>query len=189
MISALLDANVLYPAPIRDLLLSLAEDDLFKPFWSNEIHQEWKRNLLKNRPDLDPSRIDRTIYLMNQAFPDALIEGYESRIEQLSLKDSDDRHVLAAAMEANANYLVTANLMDFKLPNFQIDSVKVIHPDAFVIKLISLNPIAVFGSFEKLVSRLKNPPQSKADVLGTLVKCDLPETARVLALMQGKWNA
>ncbi|MFC4872070.1 PIN domain-containing protein [Negadavirga shengliensis] len=180
MLSALLDANVLYPAPIRDLLLSLAEDDLFKPFWSKAIHQEWRRNLLENRPDLDPQRIDRTIDLMNQAFPDAEIEGYENRIAALSLKDPDDRHVLAAAVEANADYLVTANLKDFQTPSLQPKGIQIIHPDAFVCQLSSQHRDAVFKSFVKLVSRLENPPQSKATVLSTLEKCGLTETVRVL---------
>lgn len=182
MISALLDANVLYPAPIRDLLLNLAEDDLFKPFWSDEIHLEWRRNLLKNRPDLDLKRIDRTIRLMNQAFPDASIEGYEDRIEDLSLQDPDDRHVLAAALMGNVDYLVTANLKDFQTPTLQLEEIQVIHPDEFVCQLISQNQEAVCKCFEKLVLSLKNPPQSKTDVLSTLKKCGLVESVHLLDL-------
>lgn len=180
MILALLDANVIYPAPIRDLLLSLAEEDLFKPFWSDKIHQEWRRNLLKNRPDLDPKRIDRTIILMNQAFPDASIEGYKDRIEDLYLKDPDDRHVLAAALEAKVDYLVTVNIKDFRSPILKDIGLRVIHPDAFVCQLISENPDAVTKSFEKVISRLKSPPQTKEDVLNTLEKCGLMKTARNL---------
>lgn len=180
MITAFLDANVLYPAPLRDFLLSLAEDDLFKPFWSDEINQEWRRNLIKNRPELDPNRIDRTIELMNQAFPDALVESYEYRIEELTLKDSDDRHVLAAALEVNADYLVTANLRDFQAAILRQIEIQVIHTDAFVSQLIANETEAVTRSFEKLVSRLKNPPQSKATVIKSLEKCGLPETARKL---------
>jgi predicted nucleic acid-binding protein len=180
MILALLDANVLYPAPVRDLLLSLAEDNLFKPFWSKEIQQEWRTNLLKNRPDLDLRRIDRTILLMNQAFPDSSVEGYEDRIEDLFLQDPDDRHVLAAALMANVDYLITANLKDFQTPTLQIEKIKVIHPDSFVCQLFSQNPDAVFISFEKLVLRLKYPPQSNTDVLNTLEKCGLVKSVRIL---------
>ena len=185
MITAFLDANTLYPAPLRDFLLSLAEDDLFKPFWSDKINEEWKRNLVKNRPELDPNRIDRTIELMNQAFPDALVEGYEDRIEGFTLKDSDDRHVLAAALEVKADYLVTANLRDFQEANFQPIEIQVIHPDAFVSQLIANDTEAVTRSFEKLVSRLKNPPQSKATVINTLEKCGLHESAWKLRRLIG----
>ena len=182
MISALLDANVLYPAPVRDLLLRIAEEDLFKPFWSEEIQQEWRRNLLKNRLDLNPTNLDWTIHQMNQAFPDASIEGYEDRIENLSLKDPDDRHVLAAALTANVDYLVTANLKDFQTPTLQLEEIQVIHPDAFVCQLIAQNKDAVCKCFEKLVLSLKNPPQSKTDVLSTLKKCGLVESVHLLDL-------
>lgn len=180
MISALLDANVLYPAPVRDFLLSLAEDGLFKPFWSEEIHQEWKRNLLINRPDLEPERIDRTIHLMNEAFPDTNVEGYKKHIEGLLLTDPDDRHVLAAALEAKADFLVTANLKDFLSPKLQLKGLHVIHPDEFLCHLIYENPDAVTSGFDKLVSRLKKPLQSKEDVLNTLQQCGLFQTVQKL---------
>ncbi len=50
--TALYDACVLYPAPLRDLLMQLALTDLFRARWTNKIHDEWIRNLLKNRLDL-----------------------------------------------------------------------------------------------------------------------------------------
>lgn len=177
MIRALLDANVIFPAPIRDLLLSLAEDGHFKPFWTEEIHQEWKRNLLQKRPDLDSKRLDRTITLMNEAFPNASIEGYETRIAELSLSDPNDRHVLAAAMEASTDYLVTANLKDFITPILKKQKPQVIHPDDFICLIISKNPVSVVKCFYKLVLRLKNPPQSKEEVLSTLEKTGLIKTA------------
>ena len=180
MIKALLDANVLYPAPIRDLLLSLAEEDLFKPFWSRQIHEEWKRNLLVNRPELDPLRINRTISLMDTAFPDANVEGFEHRIPELSLSDTDDRHVLAAALEASAHFLVTANLKDFDSKAGQKFNVEIIHPDKFVALLIFENKEATAQSFERMVARLKNPPQSKQETLKTLQNCGLIESAKLL---------
>lgn len=55
--AAILDACVLYPAPLRDLLLSLAEQELYRPKWSTVIQDEWRRNLLKNRDDTNLGRI------------------------------------------------------------------------------------------------------------------------------------
>ena len=72
--TAILDANVLYPAPVRDLLLHLATFDLYKPKWTQTIQEEWKRNLLKKRPDLKTGQLDKTIHEMNKAFPDALAD-------------------------------------------------------------------------------------------------------------------
>ncbi|MEZ5001445.1 MAG: hypothetical protein R2730_00295 [Chitinophagales bacterium] len=59
--TAVLDACVLYPAQIRDYLLRLAQANLYNPKWSNEINNEWKKSLLKNRKDLKPKRLDYTI--------------------------------------------------------------------------------------------------------------------------------
>jgi hypothetical protein len=72
----------------------LALSGRFRARWSLEIHNEWKRNLLKNRPDLTTEQLDRTSDLMDQAIPDACVSGYEKLIEGLTLPDVDDRHVL-----------------------------------------------------------------------------------------------
>lgn len=52
------DSCVLYPAPLRDLLMRLALTDLYHAKWTQEIHKEWMRNLLKNRPDLTAERLE-----------------------------------------------------------------------------------------------------------------------------------
>jgi hypothetical protein len=75
----LLDANVLYPAPLRDLLLQLAFAGLFQARWSADIDGEWTRNLLAARPEL-ASQIALTRATMHRALPDALVTGYQSRI-------------------------------------------------------------------------------------------------------------
>jgi hypothetical protein len=92
----LYDSCVLYPAPLRDLLMQLALTDLFRAKWTNMIHDEWIRSLLRNRPDLTQERLRRTRDLMNECVRDCIVEGFEPLIEALSLPDPDDRHVLAA---------------------------------------------------------------------------------------------
>ncbi len=82
---ALLDACVLYPAPIRDLLLNLADVELYTPKWTDQIHQEWTRNLLLNRPELKATQLERTTQAMNKAFPDANVVRYEALIDSLTL--------------------------------------------------------------------------------------------------------
>ena len=91
------DACVLYPAPLRDLLMHLAWARLVHARWTDAIHDEWIRNLLANRPDLSRAQLERTRALMERAVPEASVTGYEHRISALTLPDPDDRHVLAAA--------------------------------------------------------------------------------------------
>src|SRR5579875_3663997 len=89
---AVLDACVLYPASLRDLLMRLAIAGAYAPRWTEEIHGEWTRNVLADNPGVTPARLDRTRRLMNQVIPDCVVAGYEARIPALSLPDADDRH-------------------------------------------------------------------------------------------------
>jgi predicted nucleic acid-binding protein len=111
--TALFDANVLYPAPLRDLLIELALTGHFRAKWSNEIHDEWIRNLIKNRTDLKESDLLRTRKAMDSAVLDSLVENYQSLIPTLTLPDESDRHVLAAAIRGRADVIVTLNIKDF----------------------------------------------------------------------------
>ncbi|MDR0564510.1 MAG: hypothetical protein LBG78_06200 [Azoarcus sp.] len=77
---AVYDACVLYPAPLRDFLVWIGLTGCVRAHWTVQIHEEWKRNLLHNRPDLTAGQLDRTSSLMNRAIPDALVTGFESII-------------------------------------------------------------------------------------------------------------
>lgn len=75
-----LDACVLYPSLLRDLLMHLGLTGLYQPKWSTIIEDEWQRNLIKGRPDLTSDQIKRVGELMNQAVPDAMVTGFEPLI-------------------------------------------------------------------------------------------------------------
>ena len=111
--TAVYDACVLYPAPLRDLLMHLALTDLFRAKWSDRIHDEWTSNLLKNRPDLTAEQLAWTRTRMDAHVPEALVAGFEGLIPSLVLPDLDDRHVLAVAIHGRADVIVTKNLKHF----------------------------------------------------------------------------
>lgn len=106
------DACVLYPAPLRDLLMHLALSDMYRARWSDMIHDEWTRHVLANRPDLTPDQLKRTRQLMNAHVRDSLVTGFEYLIPSINLPDPDDRHVVAAALHSGASLVVTFNLKD-----------------------------------------------------------------------------
>jgi hypothetical protein len=112
---AFLDASVLYPALLRNLLMHLALRDLFQARWSDLVHEEWIAALLRNRPDLTFAQLTRTRRLMDENVDDALVGGYEHLMGEFTLPDPKDRHVLAAAIHGGASVIVTANLRDFLL--------------------------------------------------------------------------
>ena len=108
------DACVLFPAPLRDLLVRLAMTGVFQAKWSERILDECFRNILKQRPDLSAQNLARSRELMNRAVRDVLVDGYESLEASLGdLPDPDDRHVAAAAVLCHAQVVVTFNLRDF----------------------------------------------------------------------------
>ena len=107
------DACVLYPSIVRDVLIRVAIEGTVRAHWSDRILDEVFRNLKKNRPDLDPAKLDRTGVSWRRHLRDANVTGYESIIDGLVLPDPDDRHVLAAAMRAGAQVIVTDNLKHF----------------------------------------------------------------------------
>ena len=105
--TAFFDANVLYPAELRNLLMHLALAGIFRATWSNAVHHEWIESLLRNRPDLNRQQLNRTRKLMDEATLDSLVTGYEHLIPALKLPDENDRHVLAAAIHTKAKVIVT----------------------------------------------------------------------------------
>lgn len=110
---AIYDANVLYPSTLRDVLIRIAQGGLVQAKWTDQILDETFRNILKNHPDIPPEKLDRVRALMNAAIRDCLVKGHEPMIDAVELPDPDDRHVLAAAIRAKAQVVVTFNLKDF----------------------------------------------------------------------------
>ena len=98
--TAIIDACVLYSAPVRDLIVRLAQAGLLHARWTDDIHEEWIRNVLTNNPQLARQRLERTRSLMDGAVRDCIVTGYSDLVGSLALPDEDDRHVLAAAMRA-----------------------------------------------------------------------------------------
>ena len=127
--TVLLDANILYPAPVRDIFLQLATDDLVRAKWTADIHREWIDALLRNEPQRDRAALERTRGLMNRATRDCLVTGYERLIPALDLSDPDDRHVLAAAIVGRCDVIVTCNLRDFPEAAVASYGIAVQHPD------------------------------------------------------------
>jgi len=174
------DACVLYPDALRDFLMWLALTDLFKARWTEEIHKEWIRNVLKNNPYLTLSELERTKNLMNANVRDCLVTGYESLISSLSLPDPNDRHVLAAALCGEADFIVTFNLKDFPSSILEPLGIVAIHPDEFILELIDINPLNVCQAALKQLKNLKNPPLTQQQYIDKLIAQGLLQSATKL---------
>ena len=180
MISAVLDACVLYSAPLRSFLLWLADSDLFCPYWSEDIHKEWMCNLCANRSDLLWERLEYTRRTMEARFPNSLVRGYESIIPTLRLPDPNDTHVLAAAIQAKVEYIVTFNLNDFPEAVLRSYRIEALSPEEFALLIIETAPHPVLQAVKKHRLSLLNPPKTVDEYLATLEKQGLPKTVAFL---------
>lgn len=184
--TVVLDACVLYPAPLRDLLMHLALVDLFRARWTERIHYEWIRNVLADRPDLTREQLDRTRKLMNSHVRDCVVDGYETLIDQLVLPDEDDRHVLAAAIKCEANFILTFNLKDFPPKTLAKFGIKPIHPDDLIMEMIEADDENVRIAATRHWKSLKKPPKSLDEYLSALRLQGLQRTTDRLADLLGK---
>jgi predicted nucleic acid-binding protein len=172
--TVILDACVLYPAPLRSFLLYLAQTGLFRARWSEQIHDEWIRNLLANRPDLSEEKLSRTRELMNLHATDCLVENYEQLIEGIQLPDLNDRHVVAAAIKGQAESIITFNLRDFPDEQLEHLGLKAIHPDIFLTDMLDLDLAKVVMAAQQHRQSLKNPKLSPMDYLEAMQRQKLP---------------
>jgi predicted nucleic acid-binding protein len=183
--TALLDACVLYPAPLRDLLIETAKTGIYRARWSNAIHDEWITALLKRRSDLDPNVLARTRELMNLAIPDCLVTGYEHLVANLELPDPKDRHVLAAAIAGQADVIVTFNLKDFPPEQLSAFGIEAQHPDTFLSHQMSLNQHGMLSAARRIRRRLTNPEKTPDDYLEALRQTQLILVASELEKTKG----
>ena len=174
--TVLYDACVLYPAPLRDLLMRLALVDLFRARWTDDIIEEWTRSLLLNRPDLTREKLSRTCHLMNAHVLDALITGYDTLIPGIVLPDPGDRHVLAAAIRGSAAVIITYNLQDFPEAALKPYGIEAQHPDEFIACQLDLGPARVLTALREQRAALSRNPRTLDQFLETLEQQRLVQT-------------
>lgn len=182
--TAVFDACVLHPAPLRDLLLRLAGTGLFRARWTEAIHQEWMASVRATRPDLSADRIERTRRLMDEAIAECLVTGYEPTIEGLALPDPNDRHVLAAAIRCQAGVIVTYNTRHFPAATTTPFGIDAQHPDEFVLHVFDLASAAVCAAVRSQRLALVAPPRTVAELLETFAELGLANTVALLGPMR-----
>lgn len=174
LFAVVLDTCVLYPAHLRDTLLRLAERRLFRALWSLDIIEELRRNLVQD--GFFPEKVDRLIGEMRSAFPDAEVAGYKSLVEGLDC-DPKDRHVLAAAVRADAAAIVTFNESDFPATSVEPFEIEVIGPDAFLLDQLDLAPKIVLDELGLQAAANRRAPNTLLQLLDALALAGAPDFA------------
>jgi len=174
------DANVLYSAQLRDFLVRLALGEVARAHWTKQIHEEWMRNVEADYPDITWEDLQRVRELMNKALPGALVTEHKDRIEDLSLPDPSDRHVLAAAIHAEADCIVTFNVRDFPAAELETWGIEARRPDELTQGLFDEVPDRLIDVASVHRRSLTRPSKTPEEYLQLLRGCGLEETARLL---------
>lgn len=165
-VHVLLDANVLIQAPLRDTILRAAESTVVRVRWSRRILDEVQHNLVEARLT-DERRAARLIQTLHLAFPDALVAGFEARIPSMT-NHPNDRHVLAAAVHAQVDALVTLNLADFPAGAVSGYGLQIVSPDSLLSDLLNHSQEAMLEIIAQQARDLIAPPITVEDVIAEL---------------------
>ena len=174
-----LDANVLYPAALRDVLIQLGLAGLIEPHWSDQVHDEWICALLRMRHDLSPTALQRTREMMDQALPGANIGTVTVGETVTVLPDPNDRHILAGAVASSANLILTFNIRDFPGSALEPHGLAAVHPDHFLSLLMVAAPAEFTTAVQTVRARLRREI-TVSEYLAGLTRIGLPLLAEEL---------
>jgi hypothetical protein len=175
---AVFDACILYPFHVRNILVQAAVDRLVEARWTDEIHDEWIRNLATSAPAIPMERLQNTRRLMNDALPEAMVSGYKHHVPAVNLPDPDDRHVVAAGIAAGAAIILTWNLRDFPANELKRFGLRRETPDAFMTGLYDKVPDLTIGSLANARRNLSKTQVSASGFIGILKSQDLTQLAQ-----------
>ena len=176
---AVLDACVLYPTVLREILIGVAQAGLYTPLWSDRILEEWARATVKISPDaVQIARGEAA--LLRAAFPKASIAAQPGLEARLHLPDDNDIHVLAVAIAGSADAIISFNARDFPRHLLAAEGLARRDPDGFLWEMWSHHPdrvAAVIGRVHATAERLSGQPQP---LRAFLKRAGLPRLARAL---------
>ncbi|MEL6204713.1 MAG: PIN domain-containing protein [Pseudomonadota bacterium] len=177
---AVLDACVLYPTVMREVLLAVAARGLFQPLWSARLLEEWARAAAR-RGALDEAQARGEIALVRAAWPRAEVPVADGLEARLWLPDDGDVHVLATAVASSADLIVTVNAKDFPRSVLAEEGVGRVDPDAFLMDLWQGAPDAVAAAAEGVRARAEAMDAAPSEIRALLKKARLPRLAKALA--------
>jgi hypothetical protein len=164
---AFLDANVIRGQQTNDVLLSLADQGVFEPRWTEKVIDEMRRN---RPPGVSEKAIDRRISMMNGAFPDAMTEAPPQELQDQMQADPKDKHVLAGAVQSESAVLVTDNLKDFSPPSSGPNAMRVESLNQFLNRKLDEEPERVQAGLQAMVDRNRRDPKTMSALIDTMAE-------------------
>ena len=169
-----LDACVLVPIALADTLLRIAEKGLYRPLWSDRILGETEAAIEEIHPGID---VQKCFTDMREAFEDALVTGWEGLEAGISLPDRDDRHVVAAAIRASAQAIVTFNVKDFPETTLSTLDMEAVRPDDFLLDQLDLSPPTILQVIREQAAHTRQPRLTPQDLAEVLSRAGVPNFA------------
>lgn len=188
-LNVFLDANVLVPVGLTDLLLRLAEKGVIDPHWSPDVLDEVARAITRLQPDRPVTAIQRRFDAMNEAFPYATVNPSKTAIESFNLPDVNDRHVTAAASACEAKIIVTHNVKDFPAAALAPHGLQALTPDELLLDLLDQDEALLVAAIKEAAAATRNPHLTTTDIIASLSKVYLPRFATAINAYLGSGSA
>jgi predicted nucleic acid-binding protein len=182
----LAEANVLYSRVLRDYLLYAADQEIIAVTWSSQILAEVTEHLMHNVEGFDHLAAQRLINAMNRAFPYAEANPSQEHwrmLNDVSLPDKDDRHVLAASLAAEATVLCTSNTKDFPTHVVESFGIEVLTPDQLLARLVAEYEPQILAAHRTAVASLKGA--TDGSTIAALRRAGASTTADLMAQLLG----
>jgi predicted nucleic acid-binding protein len=176
----LLDANILYPATLRQLFRALQKQGIVELYWSYKIIDEWRGSIINTLNPTQKNSLLEEISSIKQVEKDFFIEGYESMIESINNRDPKDRHVIAAAITAQVDHIITFNTRDFPNSLLKKNNIRAKHPDKFFLDLLLKDKFFLEQSIETILALPLYAGKQKSDIVSQLKSRGLIKSGRML---------
>ncbi|MDF1728777.1 MAG: PIN domain-containing protein [Sulfitobacter sp.] len=176
----LIDACVLYPTVMRSVVLGVARRGLFEPLWSERILEEWARAARKLGPEGE-MQARAEVALVRAAWPRAERPAAPGTEARLWLPDENDRHVLAVAVDASADAIMTLNAKDFPRGTLAEEGLERVDPDGFLMGLYPAHEDLLREVAEDVLGEARSLSGEEWQLRPLLKKARLPRLAKVLS--------
>lgn len=178
---AVLDACVLVPPVLREILLGVAARGLFEPLWSERILEEWARASAKYGAASEAEARGR-IAVLKAEYPRALLPPAPGIERRLHLPDPGDAHVLAVAIAGSADAIVTVNARDFPRGTLAEDKIARRDPDGLLWEFWSGDPAPVEAAVAEVVAEASRREGQAVPAKRLLKKARLNRLARAMGV-------
>ena len=177
---AVLDACVLYPTVLREILTGVAARGLYEPLWSDRILREWVLATAKLGP-VAQALAEGEAALLRARFPRTMLRENPAIEARLLLPDANDRHVLAVAAAAGADCIVTFNARDFPRHLLAEEGILRRDPDGLLWELWSHHPDVVSAVVTEIHATAQRLAGVDLPLRALLKRAQLPKLAKALA--------